>query len=158
MHSLASADRGTQTDEEETGSTSESPKKKSPDEHTKPEQEETEQVKSVTHQTGQNEEDDANDSDDADDMDDDDGLHSDDSEPPAQIETAIPVVARARVVSVQKPIPPRLPRRNPVRVPVQLPEKGLSDGFDQIPLSSSDRHEGKETTPASNSGRIDAAI
>jgi hypothetical protein len=61
----------------------------------------------------------------------------------AEIETAVPVVARARVVSVQKPTPPQLPPRNPNRV-YSSSEKELDDGFDQVSLNGSPEHIGHD--------------
>jgi hypothetical protein len=116
-HSLASVDAGTQTEEEvgksSSGSHSHSPEKK----------EDSPVVKETEHVSD-----------------------SDDSDTPydehehAEIETAIPVVTRARVVSVQKPTPPALPPRNPSRVSILSPEKELNDGFDQVDLNGPAEH------------------
>jgi hypothetical protein len=109
VHSLASVDAGTQTDEEPGKSGSDSPVKK----------DHSPMVKETEH---------VNDSDESD-------TPYDEYEP-AEIETAVPVVARARVVSVQKPTPPTLPPRNPSRV-YSNSEKELNDGFDQVSLNGS---------------------
>jgi hypothetical protein len=106
MHSLASVDAGTQTDEDIGKSGSHSPEKKDAGPLVK----ETEHV---------------NDSDESD--------SPYDEHEEAEIETAVPVVARARVVSVQKPTPPSLPPRNPSRIYTN-PETELNDGFDQVSL------------------------
>lgn len=55
-------------------------------------------------------------------------------EEPAQIETAIPVIARAVVVNVPKRVPPILPPRNPNRDSPS--KKEPPDGFE--PVSASD--------------------
>ncbi len=64
-----------------------------------------------------------------------DDLSDDDDDPDehAEIATATPVVARARMVAVPKRIPPSLPPRNPGRV--STPVKELGDGFDQVSLN-----------------------
>lgn len=111
MHSLASVDAGTQTDEEIWKSGSHSPEKKDAG----PVMKETEHV---------------NESDDS------DGVYDEHDHEHAEIETAVPVVTRARVVSVQKPIPPALPPRNPGRV-YSNPQNELNDGFDRVSLSGS---------------------
>ena len=119
MHSL---DRGTQTDEEDFKSASHSPEKKSGSGRPSPALKETEHV------------------DDSDDQDD----HPGDSDWPsdheghAQIETALPVMARARVVSVPKRVPPNLPPRNPHRVSSPSKEEDLADGFDRVSLNGSE--------------------
>lgn len=113
MHSLASVDAGTQTDEEIGKSGSHSPAKK---DHS-PIVKETEHV---------------NDSDESD--------TPYDEHEHVEIETAVPVVARARVVSVQKPPPPSLPPRNPNRI-YSSSEKDMNDGFDHVSLNGSAEHE-----------------
>ena len=135
MHSLASVNAGTQTDEELGKSGSRSPEKKAPS----PMMKETEHV---------------NDSDES------DSPYDDDEK--AEIETAVPIVTRARVVSVQKPIPPSLPPRNPGRVSTLSPDKELNDGFDSVDLNGSaantSHHEGgavdqsREESQASQDG------
>ena len=115
MHSLASVDAGTQTDEEVGKSGSHSPEKKAP----------SPMVKETEH---------VNDSDDS------DTPYDEHDHDHAEIETAVPVLARARVVSVQKPTPPSLPPRNPGRVSTLSPEKELNDGFDQVDLNGSAEH------------------
>ena len=126
-HSLASVDRGTQTDEDESKSASNSPTKEGDSRNVSPAKEETEHV----------EEDDVDD-------------HSPNSGPAsdvggsAQVGTAIPVIARARVVNVPKRVPPRppaLPPRNPDRV-APVAEGADEDGFDQVPLDEPERSAG----------------
>lgn len=112
MHSLASVDAGTQTDEELGKSGSDSPAKK----------DHSPMVKETEH---------VNDSDESD--------TPYDEHEHAEIETAVPMVARARVVSVQKPTPPSLPPRNPSRI-YSNSEKELNDGFDQVSLNGSPVH------------------
>jgi hypothetical protein len=59
------------------------------------------------------------------------------SEP--EIQTAVPVMARARVVEVAKRPPPILPPRNPERVISPPPEvQAAADGFDKISLNDED--------------------
>jgi len=59
----------------------------------------------------------------------------------AEIETAVPMIARARVitvpmVTVPKRIPPALPPRNPNRVSTPADENsGLNDGFERVSLN-----------------------
>ena len=119
MHSLASVNAGTQTDEDVGKSGSRSPEKKAP----------SPMIKETEH---------VNDSDES------DTPYDDDEN--AEIETAVPVVTRARVVSVQKPTPPSLPPRNPGRVSTLSPDKELNDGFDSVDLNGSaadaSHHEG----------------
>lgn len=114
MHSLASIDRGTQTDEDDKKSASHSPEKQ---DRASPVLKETEHVN-----------------------------ESDESDTPydehenAEIETATPVLARARVVSVQKRPPPTLPPRNPTRVSTSAlsTDTELNDGFDQVQLNGAE--------------------
>jgi hypothetical protein len=130
MHSLASVDAGTQTDEDIGKSGSRSPEKKVPSPMVK----ETEHVEE---------------------SDESDTPYDDDEH--AEIETAVPVVTRARVVSVQKPIPPSLPPRNPGRVSTLSPERELNDGFDQVDLNGSAEatrhHEDEGVNPSREEGR-----
>lgn len=61
----------------------------------------------------------------------------------AEIHTAVPVVARARVVEVPKRAPPALPPRNPGRVASPTSPAPPVDGFDQISLNDTaeEKHE-----------------
>ena len=131
-HSIASIDRGTQTEigENERSSTSHSPEKKTPTtDRSSPVFKETEHVN-----------------------DDSDSDTPYDDEEDAEIETATPVLARARVVSVQKPLPPSLPPRNPGRMSTLSPQTTeLNDGFDQVDLNGTEHsiHESSgKTAPA----------
>lgn len=121
MHSLASVDAGTQTEEEvgKSGSGSHSHSHS----HSPEKKEDSPMVKETEN---------VNDSDDSD--------TPYDEHEHAEIETAIPVVTRARVVSLQKPTPPALPPRNPGRVSTLSPEGELKDGFDQVDLNGSAEH------------------
>ena len=134
MHSLASVDAGTQTDEEIGKNGNHSLAKTGP----------SPMVKETEHVTD-----------------------SDESDTPyeehecAEVETAVPVVARARVVSVQKPTPPSLPPRNPNRTH-DSSEREVKDGFDQVPLNGSTGytghdgrlHEGQTADPSREGGRV----
>lgn len=61
----------------------------------------------------------------------------------AEIHTAVPVVARARVVEVPKRAPPALPPRNPGRVASPTSPTPPADGFDRISLNDAteEKHE-----------------
>ncbi len=133
-HSIASIDRGTQTETDENNrtSTSHSPEKKTPtNDRPSPVLKETEHVN--------------------DDDDESDNLYSGDED--AEIETATPVLARARVVSVQKPLPPSLPPRNPGRMSSALSPQTteMNDGFDQVDLNGTEHsvHDGGDKTASS---------
>lgn len=52
----------------------------------------------------------------------------------AEIQTAVPVVTRARVVEVPRRFPPALPPRNPERVVSPVDAVAPSDGFEKISL------------------------
>lgn len=93
-HSLSSIDRGTQTDEEDTKPSGHDQETKPTEDHPSPALKETEHV-------------------DDSDYDDDEHVGDTDSDTNAELETAVPVVAR--VVSVPKLVPPSLPPRNPHR-------------------------------------------
>ena len=118
--SLNSVDRGTQTDEEESPHRNGSPLHLD-DNTTSPVHEETE------HVVGDDEDDHDN--------------HSDigsisDVDSHAAIETATPVVTKARIVSVPKRIPPTLPPRNPNRVSTPGDDGAqLGDGFEKVSLN-----------------------
>lgn len=113
VNSIASIDRGTQTAD---GSANHSPEKKNGSSRPSPTLQEIEPV-----------------------------ADSDESDTPydadehAEIETAVPVVTRARVVSVQKKgPPPSLPPRNPIRVSALSPTNDVNDGFDSVSLNGSE--------------------
>lgn len=119
-HSLASIDRGTQTDEDDAKSAGNSPSRgiDTPKKHSQLVNDENEE-----QPTRRN------------------SFSDVDSE--AEISTAVPVMARARVVEVPKRAPPALPPRNPGRVASPTSETQTStDGFDKIDLNgtSEERH------------------
>lgn len=120
MTSIASVDRGTQTDEDDSRSICHSPVKRT-SQPPSPIRKETEHVQ--------------------DSSDDDDPVNGFDAsvQEPIHIETAIPVVARARMVRVPKRLPPSLPPRNPNRTsPLSQNENGV-DGFESVSLSGSEQ-------------------
>ncbi|ERF70064.1 hypothetical protein EPUS_00251 [Endocarpon pusillum Z07020] len=120
MTSIGSVDRGTQTDEYDSRSISHSPVKRN-SQPPSPIRKETEHVQ--------------------DSSDDDDLVNGSDAsvQEPAHIETAVPVVARARMVTVPKRLPPSLPPRNPNRTsPLSKSENGV-DGFENVSLSGSEQ-------------------
>jgi hypothetical protein len=120
MTSIASVDKGTQTDDEDSRSASYSPVKRN-SQPPSPIRKETEHV-----QESSDDDDQAN------------GFESPVQEP-AHIETAVPVVVRARVVSVPKRLPPSLPPRNPNRTSgLKNEEKEEEDGFDTVSLIGSE--------------------
>lgn len=123
--SLASVDRATQTDSDEVKSPSVSPHRGEAVKRTSLPVKETEHVNQA--------EDDAYDSDRK------DSFSDVESEP--EIQTAVPVVARAVMVTVPKRIPPALPARNPGRVATAAEEQPPTDGFTAVSL---------EDTPASS--------
>jgi hypothetical protein len=121
-HSLASIDRGTQTDEDETKSAGHSPNRKNstalrdsttinttPQKHSQLVEDEEE------HDTDRRE-------------------SFSDVDSDAEIQTAVPVVTRARVVEVPRRLPPALPPRNPERVVSPVDAQAPSDGFEKISL------------------------
>lgn len=119
MTSIGSVDRGTQTDEFDSRSICHSPVKRN-SQPPSPIKKETEHVQ--------------------DSSDDDDLINGFDAsvQEPAHIETAVPVVARARMVTVPKRLPPSLPPRNPNRTsPLSKSENGV-DGFENVSLSGSE--------------------
>ena len=122
--SLNSVDRGTQTDEDDSPHRNGSPLHLD-DTSTSPAHEETEHA-GTQHVVGDDEDDDN---------------HSDvgsisDVDSHAAIETATPVVTKARIVSVPKRIPPSLPPRNPNRVSTPGDDGvQLGDGFEKVSLS-----------------------
>lgn len=143
-HSLASVTRGTQTDEEESKSTDHSPRRDSlrgvevPKKHSQL-------------------------------VNDDDDKHAEsresfsDVESDAEISTAVPVMAKARIVDVPKRPPPALPPRNPERVVSPVPAtEPPSDGFDNISLNATDdlkkQDTGRTTSPTRTSDVGDSAF
>lgn len=133
-HSLASVDQGTQTDENESKSAGHSPKRRdstalkdstkvveSPQKHSQLVEDEDDQ------DTGRRE-------------------SFSDVDSDAEIQTAVPVVTRARVVEVPRRLPPALPPRNPERVISPVDTQAPSDGFDKISLNGPEgetKHEGE---------------
>jgi hypothetical protein len=130
-HSLASVDRATQTNEAETDAAS----RTSPGESTKGT--ETSMKHSQTL-------DDENDEHDEQHEQRERSESFSDVDSDAEIHTAVPVVARARVVEVQKRPPPALPPRNPERVASPTSMTTSVDGFDRISLNGTaeETHEG----------------
>jgi hypothetical protein len=119
MTSIASVDKGTQTDDEDSRSASYSPVKRN-SQPPSPIRKETEHVQESS--------------------DDDDQANGFDSpaQAPALIETAVPVVVRARMVSVPKRLMPTLPPRNPNRTSGLKNEEKEGDGFDTVSLNGSE--------------------
>lgn len=119
MHSIASVDKGTQTEEADSRSASHSPKKRT-SQQPSPIRQESEHVQESS-KDGEKVH----------------GLES--SVPgPSQIETAVPVVARARMVTVPKRVPPSLPPRNPSRTSSLANNEKDGDGFDTVSLNASE--------------------
>ncbi|KIX09539.1 uncharacterized protein Z518_00619 [Rhinocladiella mackenziei CBS 650.93] len=126
-HSLASVDRGTQTDEEESMSAGHSPKRDSsrgldpPRKHSQLVDDDTEAQRLGRKSFS-------------------------DVDSDAEVHTAVPVMARARMVEVPKRPPPALPPRNPGRVasPTTDPQPP-ADGFGKIDLNgdSENKHDGE---------------
>jgi hypothetical protein len=144
MQSIASVDKGTQTDEEEPRSAGHSPVKRS-SQPPSPIRKETEHVQDSSDDDG-------------------DQVHGADSldEEPLRIQTAVPVVARARMVVVPKRVPPSLPPRNPNRMsPLKSKENGM-DGFDNVSLNGSDHSdntlEKRKSSVESENGLVKAQI
>lgn len=119
MHSIASADKSTQTDEDGSRSLSHSPTKGN-SQPPSPIRKETEHVEESD--------------------DDDDHVNELDSsiQETSHVQTAIPLVARARVVQVPKRIPPSLPPRNPNRMSQSKQSEREADGFDTVSLNGSE--------------------
>ena len=101
-------------------------------------------------------------------MDDGDDQHHDqeesfsDVDSEVEVSTAVPVMARAKMVEVPKRVPPTLPPRNPGRVASPMSETGTPiDGFDKIDMNgeSEQRHEvGHGLTPSSTHEANDSAF
>ncbi|KAK5061554.1 hypothetical protein LTR84_008098 [Exophiala bonariae] len=121
-HSLASIDRGTQTDEDETKSAGHSPNRKSS----------TALRDSTTINTTPQKHSQLVEDEEEHDADRRESFSDVDSD--AEIQTAVPVVTRARVVEVPRRLPPALPPRNPERVVSPVEAQAPSDGFEKISL------------------------
>jgi lipid-binding SYLF domain-containing protein len=119
MHSIASVDKSTQTDEDQTRSSSHSPTKRT-SQPPSPIRKETEHV-----QESSDDDDQVN------------GVGSSTQETP-HMQTTVPVVARARMVQVAKRVPPSLPPRNPNRASQSKKSEKDADGFDTVSLNGSD--------------------
>ncbi|KIW89694.1 uncharacterized protein Z519_09850 [Cladophialophora bantiana CBS 173.52] len=142
-HSLASVDRGTQTDEDETKSAGNSPRRDSlrgldqPKKH-----------RQLVDDTGEQRQERR------------ESFSDVDSD--VEVSTAVPVMARARVVEVPKRVPPALPPRNPGRVTSPTSETQTPvDGFDKIDLNgdAEQRHEGGHVlTPSSTHEAADSSF
>lgn len=143
-HSLASIDRGTQTDEDDPKSAGDSPKRESlrgiepPKKHSQLVDDGGEQDHERTESFS-------------------------DVDSDAEIQTAVPVMARARVVEVQKRPPPALPPRNPGRVasPTASESQAPVDGFDKIDLNgtSHEKDAGERAlTPSSTRDATESAF
>ncbi|KIV91664.1 hypothetical protein PV10_06178 [Exophiala mesophila] len=134
-NSLASIDRGTQTDEDE--------KTKSTDHSPRRDEKRTTEAPRKHSQLVNEDDDQGNDRSES----------FSDVDSDAEISTAVPVMAKARMVDVPKRPPPALPPRNPERVvsPVAVTEHP-SDGFDRISLNAGDernsRDGGRTSSPA----------
>jgi len=136
-NSLASINRGTQTDEEDNNS----PKRGS--RHVSPPRKDSQDVHDSDPIHGSSERRES----------------FSDIDSDAEIHTATPVVSKARVVSVPKRVPPALPPRNPQRVSSPLAEQQPpTDGFDQISLNGTNEEKptGAEATEAATAGRRDS--
>jgi hypothetical protein len=140
-HSLASIDRGTQTDEDDKKSPGNSPHRDSLRGNEHPPMKHSHLV----DEPQEYREDDESD------------VESD-----VQVSTAVPMMARAKVVEVPRRVPPALPPRNPGRVASPTPDTQNSvDGFDKIDLngSSEQKHDvGTSLTPTSTREGNDSAF
>lgn len=143
-HSLASINRGTQTDEDESKSTDHSPRR---------DEKRTAEVPRKHSQLVNEDDDQGN-------------TRSEsfsDVDSDAEISTAVPVMAKARMVDVPKRPAPALPPRNPERVvsPVAVTEPS-SDGFDRISLNAGDergrREDGRSPSPARTNDAADGTF
>jgi len=131
--SMASIDRGTQTDDEDGKSASQSPRRDSSRDinpQREPVFDEGHQVSSPREQ----------------------GESFSDVDSDAEIHTAVPMVARARMVSVPKRLPPALPPRHPGRAATPTTETDTPvDGFDRISLNGTSTNKSEEHTTTSDS-------
>lgn len=146
-HSLASVDRGTQTDEDEPQSAQRSPNRDS--------------VQGIDPPTKHSQH-----VDDEEERDEQDDYHREredsfsDVESDAEIQTAVPVMTRARVVEVPKRAPPALPPRHPNRVVSPTPTSDSQppvDGFDRISLNGTSGEKQDEDHSQSPAATHDAA-
>ena len=135
MASLASMDRGTQTDEEDNNNGNHSAEKKGVGHSPSPITKESQDVNNEDHED----------------------LSDGDEHDEAEIATATPVMTRARVVSMPKRVPPNLPPRNPGRVSTLSQEQDLNDGFDQVNLNGQEEHEASRGHDAEKPGRLDTS-
>lgn len=126
IQSVASVDKATQTNEEDARNVMDSMVTRN-SQPPSPAKKETEHV----HESSDDDEEEEEDDDDLG-----SGSHSFVQEP-SHIETAVPVVARARVVTVPKRIPPSLPARNPKRMSPLTMNNEVADGFDTVSLNGS---------------------
>ncbi|KEF61080.1 uncharacterized protein A1O9_02645 [Exophiala aquamarina CBS 119918] len=123
-HSLASIDRGTQTDEDESKSAGHSPRRsdstalRNSTKIVEPPQKHSQLVGDGEDSPGHRRE------------------SFSDVDSDAEIQTAVPVVTRARVVEVPRRVPPALPPRNPERIATPIETQAPSDGFDKISLDA----------------------
>lgn len=135
MHSVASVDKGTQTEDDDYRSVTHSPVKRS-SQPPSPIRKETEHLH--------------------DSSDEDDQVHDSDAsiQEPSQTRTAVPIVAQARMVVVPKRVPPSLPPRNPNRTS-SSPKKDEEhlDGFDNVSLTGS-----TQSDPALEKRKSDATV
>jgi hypothetical protein len=122
-HSVASVDRGIQTDDDESLHRKDS-------RHTSPPRKESQNVTDSEHRTHSPERRES----------------FSDIDSDAEIHTATPVVSKARVVSVPKRIPPALPPRNPGRVGSPLAASNPpNEGFEQISLNGAVEEKTQQT-------------
>ncbi|KIX95029.1 uncharacterized protein Z520_09339 [Fonsecaea multimorphosa CBS 102226] len=142
-HSLASVDRGTQTDEDEAKSAGNSPHRDSLRglEHSRKHSQLVDDIGEERHERRES---------------------FSDVDSDVEVSTAVPVMARARMVEVPKRVPPALPPRNPGRVASPTSETQTPvDGFDKIDLNGNaeEKHEGGHVlTPTSTHEATDSAF
>lgn len=120
--SISSIDRGTQTEDDEPQSGHQSPKVELP-RRVSPPRKESQHV-----DEGEVKEDE-----------DDDDFHDSlsDVDEEVEIQTATQVVAKAKVVTLPKRVPPALPPRNPGRINSSMEQDETGDGFDKVSLDDS---------------------
>jgi hypothetical protein len=139
MHSIASVDKATQTDEEDSRSASYSPTKRNshPPSPIKTEREHVQESSDGEDQVN--------------------GFDPSVQEP-SRVETAVPVIARARIVTVPKRLPPSLPPRNPNRASPSAKVEKDGDGFDTVSLNGSENSNITRETRESNAEVEDGSI
>jgi hypothetical protein len=137
MHSIASVDKGTQTEDDDSWSVCQSPVKRS-SQPPSPIRKET-----VHLQDSSDEDDRANDSDGS-------------SKEPSQTRTAVPLVAQARMVVVPKRVPPSLPPRNPNRT--SSPRKSEDNSEDKSEEKTEEDLQGFDNVSLTGSTHSDAAL